>query len=593
MACIQCNINFDPSILVEESVQSCNRCNKVQNVINSFANVSYPLYHFDLQKKFKLIAPIFTGNELIMENPKFIDEGYTERAVISEITTRLDLLNSKYNDKQEIINVCNQIMGYLLDQINVLISDNPEGYLVSLLNLLEYNVHLTMITVAWMNDRENKIDIEQITDHFGRMVVRSLQFQKDINLSGHFEPMYKEWESVLSFDKLAFQYGIEILTHYSNKKQSKDGDIDPIKFGELIATIRAVYSVLLSRDMACDIKELIIDKKGCLITKERIDHDEFSKEYVEVMVGRRLNSLDETTKEKFNAICKKHIGVSLDDILKLINGLKRYYPNSDDFLIGSIEYFQRLIKLILQCSDEEIEKLFTVLLNLNNENFSFATSTSVRTNRPLRRCLIPIEEDIIACPVSVLKFSLMGLYMDIIEASLPDSPLQREVFKIVSTFVHQKFEEDVALHLKNCFPDAIVKGDIKENTIPDIQTEKFVKLSGQIDILMLYRNKIFVFDCKDSGLKFTQKAISNELQKFRKLSHDSYQTKLNNKVNDVVENWDSVLKFLGIEDSSNVSKHKPIALFVTDTLSFASFDKDLPNPVVAYSKLTEWINIQF
>lgn len=591
MACIQCNPEFVPSNLIIEIAQICDKCQNVMQLIRNYAKKSHGLYHLDLQKKFKLIAPIFTGNELIVENPKFIDDGYNEDEIISETTIYLNLNNSTYKDKQSIMTVSSQIMGQLIDLINNLISDNPKGYLIAFLNLLEYNVHLTMITIGWINDRDNKINIEEITDSFGRIIIKSLKFQKDYNFMGQFEGMYKEWESVLSYDKLAFQYGIEILAYLVNKKPSVHGELDPIKFGKLISTIRAVYKVLHSRDSADEDQELIIDKFGNILGEEILDHAERSKEYVEAMVGRRVSSLGETAMNEFNIVCRKHIGISLDDIYKFLNRLREFYLNSDDFIIGSIDYLQKLIKLLLQCSDKESEMFLSFILSSKKDNFSFATSTTLRINRPLRKCLIPIEDDIIACPISVLEFSLIGLYMDIIEGTLPDSLFQKELFKIVNTFVHERFENEVILHLQNSFPDAIVKGDIKEKTIYDIVTGKgFVQFSGQIDVLMLLRNKVFILECKDPGLKFTTKAISNEVHKFTKLSRGSYQTKLNSKVDEIYNNWDSVLNYFGVLEISKIDKHKPIALFVTDTFSVASLEKDLPNPVVPFTKIIQWIN---
>lgn len=219
MVCFQCTDNFQPSFLVSESAQTCKKCKKVKDLIKYSTNLSSYIYSINLQNKFNMISPSFNGNELIYFNPKFIDEGYTEKEVFLEIIDCLNLQNTYYNNVKIITNVCNQMMGLIIDRINDLISDNPKGYLISLLNILEYNLHLTFITISWLSDKENNIIIEEITDNFARVVINSLKFQRDYNFLGRFEQIYKEWEGVLSFDKLAFQYGIEIVTYLSDKNK--------------------------------------------------------------------------------------------------------------------------------------------------------------------------------------------------------------------------------------------------------------------------------------------------------------------------------------------------------------------------------------
>lgn len=177
---------------------------------------------------------------------------------------------------------------------------------------------------------------------------------------------------------------------------------------------------------------------------------------------------------------------------------------------------------------------------------------------------------------------------------MPKSPFQKELFTIVDKYVHKKFESDVILHLKNNFIDAFIKGDIeKDNMVPDIEAGRgFLQLPGQIDIIMLYRNKMFVIECKDIGLKYTPKSILNEVYRFRKIGNKSFQNKLSNKVESVYNNWDSIVAFLGVSSENKIQKHMPISLFVTDTFSVAAIEKDLPSPVVPFQKLIEWINQQ-
>lgn len=485
-------------------------------------------------------------------------------------------------------------MGLIIDKISDLIWSNPKGYLLALLNALEYTVHLTFITVGWLNDKTNNIEVEEITDNFGRVVIRSLKFQRDFNLSGEFEQMYKEWEGVLSFDKYALEYGIEVVTNLAGEKELNEEKVNVNNFEKLLVMIRAMYTLLYISDNACKNNELIIDEKGNIITNEKDNYKEISKLYVECMIDKKSSEIDIATKNKFNRICNKYIGISLDDIFQIINDLKKYYINSDEFLIGTIDYFQKLVEHLLACSAESAEKFLLNLMVTKNDDFIYATDTSLRKNRPLRKCLILIENNKAICPIGILEFALIGLYTDIIHATLPESDFQKELYTIVSKNIHEKFEMDVMLHLQENFSGAMIKRDIKENVIQNIKTGKgFVEFSGQIDIIMLYKDKLFIIECKDIGLKFTEKSSLSELERFSKIKSKSFQEKLNTKSVEVYQNWDSVIHFLTGSSIKKVERHMPVSLFVIDTFSIAIAEKNLPNSVVPLVKLIEWINSKY
>lgn len=589
MACINCTPIFNPASLLIENANDCKKCTKVIDYIECNSSLAYLVYSIDIQEKFKKIAPIFNGSQLLMFNARFLDEGYSEGEILSDIIDSLNIKNTTYENKNEIENVCNIIMGHIIDRIKDLIFDNPKGYLVSLLTILEYSIHLTFMTVGWLNDEENKINIEEITDDVGKLIIRSLKFQRDNNYFGQFEQIYKDWEGTLSLDKLALQYGIEVVSYLSKNRESSNKEISQIKFKKLFVTIRAMYELLLTRDEASKNKRLQIDKEGNISSKKVDNYKEFSKLYVDSLIGRKKSAFDLKVKGKFNRVCKKYIGISLDDINIIIDNLMKCYCNSDDFLIGTKEYFQELIKNLSGCSDEDAKLFMYNFLSNGNDTFIFATNTSLRDNRPLRKCLITVDDDIIACPISVLKFSLIGFYNDITHATLPESLFQKELFKIVDKNVNEKFEMDVVKHLQKNLHGVYIKGDIKENTLPDITYGKrFVHFTGQIDIIMMYEKKLFVIECKNPDLKYTEKAMMSEVNRFREKG--DFQKKLNTKVKEVYDNWDSVVKFLGVEE--NVEKHTPISFFVINTFSMAVLEKDLPNKVIPFSNLIEWINQQ-
>ncbi|MEK3707035.1 NERD domain-containing protein [Paenibacillus sp. FSL R7-0198] len=592
MACEYCSTSYSKEQIIEGSKKHlCETCSYLEDMINNFVINTHPIYVIDLTKKFLSICPIFNEGKIISANSARIDlSGYDEEKIIKKITNKLELNDTKYLDKKSIAMITNHLMGHLFDNVREIITDNPKGYLLSFLKLLEYNIHITMAAVSWLNRGEKAFKIEEITDNFSRTVVQSLDLQKKYNSS--FNSIYKEWENVLALDKQAFQYGIEIINYYSERVPESNKKLNDDKFGELIATVRAIFFILNVRDIASEgllsENQLIIDKEGLLRVNQKIDHDYFSDFYVDAMINRRKVSISNVISKQFDQVCQKYIGVDLDGVQKIGHDLLKTYKNSDEFLIGSISYFKLLFMELLNIPIEASERLLALFMN-DQDTLEFAVSTTEREYRPLRKCLIPIKNDIIACPVSLLSYAATALYLDIIENSLPESSFKRELFKITSQ-VHKEFEKEVANSLKTTFKDALIKYNVrKENEIPFHYKKGYVTLSGQIDVLILVQGKLFVIECKDNPYKYTAKAISNELNKFRKVSKGSYQFKLKNKINDIKENWDSVISYLGVADPHSVEKHEPIGLFVVDSFSASALEEELVYPVVLFSGLRNYI----
>ncbi|RAT04519.1 hypothetical protein A6E25_08100 [Bacillus cereus] len=592
LTCINCSIPYSKNSLLTDSKQHlCNNCSTIETLINKFVVSTHILYTADLQKKFLDICPVFDGEQLIFANPSLMNSsGYNEDIIIMELTEKLGLKNTQYSNNESISNVSNFIMGYLLDDIKDLISENAKGYLLAFLNLLEYNSYLTMTLINWLNTGEEVFQTKEIADNFSRIIIQSLALKKTYR--GPFNSIYKEWENVLAFDKQALQYGIEVINYYSKGIPISLKPVNPDKFGKLISTVRALFYILHIRDTAFDSilaeKKLIIDDEGYIKVKQKIDHNSFSDSYVENLLNRKTSNIPESISSQFDQVCKKYLGLKLNDIPKIGELLTATYVNSDDFLIGSISYFKLLFMELLNIKDDTAERLIEMFLN-HTDSFNFAVSTADRDFRPLRKCLIVIKDDIIACPINLLCYASMALYMDIIDNSLPESQFKREAFKITSC-LHEQFEEDVANLLGQNFKNAIIKHNIpKEKGIPFSNKNEYVTLSGQIDILMLVDGKIFVIECKNNPFKYSAKAIGNELNKFRRVNKGSYQYKLKNKINDVYHNWDSILNFLGVSDPESIEKHEPFGLFVIDSFSAVLLEKDLVSPVVSFSDLCGYI----
>ncbi len=133
-----------------------------------------------------------------------------------------------------------------------------------------------------------------------------------------------------------------------------------------------------------------------------------------------------------------------------------------------------LIGVLSAFLEKEAMTFVEILLNKQENEFQFAVSTSERQTRPLRRCLIPIENGIIACPVGVLQFACLGLYIDITEGTIKEEGVKKELSEIRKK-LNLEFEEFVANYLRSKFPEAIVKHNIEMKGIPKLNSKEFVQ----------------------------------------------------------------------------------------------------------------------
>lgn len=597
MTCELCltTSTFNPITMVSDSSynHSCRNCSEVTNLISNFVSSAHQLYHTDLQRKFNSICPTFFNGNLFFAKPDLIKlYGFDENNVIRQLTTRLDLTNTNYSSQKDINNVCNQLMGWLIHQLSELIEQNPKGYVISLLNALEYNLYLTNTIIVWLNDKSKKVKPEDIKDTLGRIILQSLKFQRDHDYHRNFNSIYKKWETVLTIDKLSLQYGIELINHLSSKTTDKKQPFDPKIYGDIFSLVRAIYTLLHEKDTVLenlsDGQKLIIDSYGEVHSSKSITFDLFAEAYVSGMINRISNDIPDNFKKEFDIVCKIHLGLTHSNLSELATNLPEYYPHTDEFLIGDKLAFQELFKHVLNCSNIESEKVFSLFFNTSQNEFEYATSTKLRVNRPLRKCIFEITQGILAVPIQLLSYSAMAVYMDIIDGRIPEGDFQKALFKINSG-LHENFELQVMNFLQKKFPDAICRNDIlKDNSIFDKESNSFVSLSGQIDILFFYKNKLLIIECKDVALKFSAKSVGNEVNKFRKINRNSYQNKLRNKVQEAYNNWDAFMNYLDISDI-NIEKKESLGLFVTSNFTAAFLEKDLLFPVIPLSKLEDWI----
>lgn len=593
--CLESQIEFKMDMLLSDSdYNKCTRCRKLKDTINEFHASSYLTYNLELRRKFHSIFPMYTENEIIFIKPEMFDiKGFDEDKTLKDTFERIEILGTSCSTHEEINYTCDRIMGDLLHQLSSFLIKNPTGYLIALQSTLEYNFHVTGACVLWTSNYTDNEFIDSATDDFTHNMLKSLENQKKNDFSGNYKGMYKDWEGQLSFDKYALQYGIELVHNYSKKLISEEQPFNQYIFGEIFSVIRAIYRILFERESAIEnIKNgyiLSISKKGNLSSYNNIDIDKFAELYVNSMGSKLGSGLSSDAMNMFNKICEKHLNVTLSEIMEAPSRLTELFKQGDDFLIGSREFFELLFAKIFNRSSLEVGKIIEYLLNEGN-NFEYAFSTQRRTNKVLNHCLMKLHNGLIICQVQFLSISLFHLGMDILEANMSEGNFKNELSKYSEKFLDNEFENQIAKMLSGYFPEAIVKVNIpKDKTIPIVDTKDFITFYGEIDVLFYYREELFLIECKNKSLKITPKSLNNDLNSFKKLGEKSFQYKINQKLNQVFENWYSVIAYMGVKDYKNVTPKAPTGVFVTSNLTLASFEEGLPIPVMDASQLIKWI----
>lgn len=592
MACIQCNYEIIPENFLNIDSNICEECGAISNTLNLILKDVYIEYATNLHNKFKSIVPINNDGQIQFHNPNFIDRLSGEQ-IIKDKTNYLGIKGMSYESGKEIDNISNIIIGLILDDVKNLVDNNPKLYVLSLLSILEYCTHLVSVLVTWLNIKKSGLDVEAIECDYSKFMLKQLEFQKEYATTGNFGFIYKSWEGELSFDKYGFQNMIEIVNHFGVGKDLIVEKVDTVKLKKLIQYSRALENILFIKDEAKNIGKLEINNSGEMIVENKYDYEDFSESYVKSMVNRRRDSLSPEILNKFNAICKRYVGITLDDTFKVVSGLSKYFYNNDEFIICDIDNFILIIEKILKDVSGENIARFVNCLVYDNKNFSFAVDANLSNNRALRKCLIPIIGEIYACPVGLLINSIQGLYMDITNANLPESEFQKELFKIVDKKINKKFEENVGDFLKTELKEVHLKCNIENKKIPDINKKgQFIDFYGQIDILLVYKGKLFVVECKNPILKLTPKEINNEVNRYEKEGNKSYQIKLQKKIDSIYCNWESVIEYLNIPSTMAIEKQIPIGLFVTDTFNLSVLNNSLKFPIVMLYELINWLKVK-
>ncbi|UZW13042.1 hypothetical protein OSC52_14445 [Clostridium pasteurianum] len=582
MACKHCvpDINkFDIKDLSEDHVCNCSICGKI---------IEFSKY------KDILALPYYKGN---IFNLFYKSDYLNYRKIIKKYASYLGFQNMKFKG-EEISSCMWKILGLMLDDLNKIIDKNTQELMIVIYSWLEYSTFLTQDTVVYLDQLyQDNLKPLASQDEIANRILQILYTIRNTDVE-LFSQMYKTWEEFLTLEKLAFQRVLQMCTRkiIKSKLQLEQTDrfiININKVEEILDLCRFTNELLLTceqiKENLIRFNEIKFDGSGSIEFIEDdsnvLSYKDIADQYIKTMSNvtpTECTGEDHMIIDKIDEISKKYIGIEATKLPDLSEKITDVFYLNDKFLIGNKECFIRLIEKIVNIGTEKATTLFDLLSPA--ESISCGSMFEfIHSERAMRKCLLPITDDVFICPVSMLKTAFGTIYLDILNNIVDNDDFKNELKKPTKD-MDLAFEVQIMNKLIEQIPDIIIKHNVEQNSIKDIyKKSKSVSLPGQIDLLIIYKDILIVVDCKNLDLKLTTKEMKSELLHFY-----GHVKKLENKINTIQNNWESTAMFMNIE-GNKISKEKVRGLFVTRTVSIGSTRLNYKYPIVSAGNLVDYI----
>lgn len=602
MICKNCRESFKDikaENLILNANGGCAYCKYISNEIDSICLKSRSEYQHDIIQWLSSNTPIKDGNNLIMANSReYRFPRFDEDQLISEIIRQLELDNKIFTTNEEKYSAVNKILGLLYDDFFDKIRSNTIQCLIDFLSCLEYSRFMANTIVLWLKD--NAQEREPTQDKLVNIVIDTFNLIKTFETFNQYminnldiNKLYLSFENLLALDRLSLEHGIELAVSKIQKEKvffSEEINNRPTVFGETLRSLRAISTIKsikteFTEGINKDIP-LIFNSVG-EVTNEKI-YNNLAQTYINDMTHQKsiydFNNYNET----IDNIVKDNLGFSLNTIQTILKKSQPIFTVGDDFLAGDTLSWCKALEELGDCNSEEAASIFKYF-TYSILNMDIYGNQSRKNNRIMRKPIVVID-DVAICVVNTFSFALMGFYYDVFDGELQDENLI-QALSVVHNKIDLDFEDAVFNEIRSAFINSdysIVKKNIKEL---DIQTKKdeIIRFPGQIDILLLYKNKIIVIECKNFNLRIDPKSVSNEFGKLTKNNPKSIQAKLDKKVNWIKENIVPVAKFMGGDCSVEYSI---VGVITTSHFSLLSVEQNLKYPIVTWTNLCDWIQNQ-
>jgi len=568
----------------------CTHCDDFSKKIDAISLESKIQYQSDLKNWMYLNTPLRDGDRIIIANSKKFDFPFCDGTeFIEKIVREKGLSGNEYHKEKEKFQVVNMILGGLYDDLYDGICLNPAGLLVALLNCLAYNRFICFEIISWAKEQQGKSKRSQdrfvnvILDTFDMLNLFRGMNTKQYNDSFDLDILFVKLESLLASDKLSLEHGIELIYNRYREDMRELDNNKPINLVNIINILRAIHKVNFIKVSYSEGEKknfpLVFDSYGRFILDEYLEGLE--EKYMFDMINQKPIFEMMNYNEKINCLLEDYLGFDFDLIDRILNNIFKEEFLADDFWAGDKTSWCEVIARFGECTYQKAEAIFKYLLyNVDGINIYEEKS---RKNRRITRMPILMIDEIAFCTGESLIHALIFFKIDIYQRDINHDVLMNKLNRIYES-IDTEFEKNVLKSLSVKFPEAHIKGNLRESDLLGIiELDGF---PGQIDVIMLLQNALFIIECKNFSLKSDLKPRANEYSKLTKSQPKSIQGKLSKKVKWVSDNIRSVIKCLGAADDKIYDVY---GVITTSNFSIASMETMIEYPVVTWTNLPQWI----
>jgi hypothetical protein len=277
---------------------------------------------------------------------------------------------------------------------------------------------------------------------------------------------------------------------------------------------------------------------------------------------------------KINDMIKNYYGFQFQHFKNIHKNLDKVRKNVNDYIIGTESDILETIQKYAECTEIEAKKIFE-FIRFKVDYSTLFDETAYKKYRICQNCLVEVE-GLFFCAYSMLVNSFLVFENSVFYGDVDDN--LKSCLNNIYEEINNDFEREVATNLSKYLPCSKVIENIPHNL-------SNINLPGQIDILILFKNKIFIIECKNIGKKITLRSKNNFEQKFYTSSKKSFQAKLKSKVDFIRDNKDIFLS--SIDCFGNYDE-------VIGVFAISGYNSIIPKndnffPAIVWTQLAEWI----
>lgn len=548
---------------------NCNEMNYIEKLTCDLEKIE-KCYSQNLMWQLATIIPLWDSEseQLIFVNSKEflldkkIDSSYIKKEVLKEICGNIQHVGR---------NEAKILLTQLIQQSEMILYNQyvrlySRECLVILQQMLDYNFYLSYV---FMNRDKEEFASSEICDRFAKMIVKSIALNKKYGKDLKQELI--DVNNILAFEKQAIQKGISFINYYmpeqiviKNEQEVKSVFSEEYMIG-LLNTVRMLYEfyILLDTFISDTSSTMSISDEKISICnlKNNSRFGSLELEEYDKMISYSIHTREKVWLIEHDLEMKYFFGVGVDEIDRFMRQLTIYMEKGISWLFFSWDTLPVLFTNV-RMKTEDLKKFcsYFVLDKFYKENSAFQHEKS--SIKPI----LKYGEDMFYTTVNMFQLGIMHLLEDIYDGNTANEGFN----KIIQKKAHENricFEKQVAEKIKKLYSNIFVKESITNLCGKE--------LPGQIDVLCLYQNVIYVLECKASSLKVTMKEEQNFMKNFTKEGKKSFCGKLSEKIRFLRNNLDLLKKEYNCMEILDVR-----GAFVIRYPSAVMEKKDLQYPVV-------------